>query len=235
VKSDTPRLILEFDDVETLQNELETNLVHGGALVPGEASLPERAPCALVLVHPITGRELELPAEVVFVKREGAEAATGLHLCEFGDDVVEALRAFVAEQAVTRRVSVQQQVRSLSVAEQHKLARKGNYAERLALERAFGKSVWEALLHNPRLTKPEVARIARMGTLPNPLIETIATNAAWVSSPEVRRALLGNPRLSGALVDRVLRALPKRELQAVPKQTAYPNAVRNAARRLLPN
>ena len=37
----------------------------------------------------------------------------------------------------------------------------------------YGKNVWEALLRNPRLTAPEVARIARMGQLPRPLIEII--------------------------------------------------------------
>ena len=51
--------------------------------------------------------------------------------------------------------------------------------------------MWEALLSNPRLSVMEVARIARKGQLPIPLVDQIAANDAWAASPEVRRALLG--------------------------------------------
>ena len=36
------------------------------------------------------------------------------------------------------------------------------------LERLYGKQVWESLLHNAKVTVPEVARIARKGTIPRP-------------------------------------------------------------------
>jgi len=100
-------------------------------------------------------------------------------------------------------------------------------------ERLFGKNVWEALLHNPRLTIPEVARIARKGTVPRPLLELIADNAAWAKTGPVRRALLTNRRLSSEAVMKVLRLTPKNELKLAEKQTAYPAHVREAARKLL--
>ena len=62
-----------------------------------------------------------------------------------------------------------ERIRSLSGIEQQKLAATGSLAERTALERMYGPNVWETLLRNPRLTIPEVARIARKGTLPRPL------------------------------------------------------------------
>ena len=58
-------------------------------------------------------------------------------------------------------------------------------------------------------------------------------NVRWLASPQVRRALLGNRRLTAAMIDKVLRATPKHELNLVPKQTAYPSPVREATRRIL--
>lgn len=129
--------------------------------------------------------------------------------------------------------NVYERLRHLSMVEQHKVARDGEPHERIALERIYGKSVWEPLLRNPRLTHPEVARIARMGALPRPLLELIVGNGAWLKGPEVRRALLANPRLAPDQAIRILRLLPKAELKLVPQQTAYPAAVRDLARRLL--
>ena len=76
-------------------------------------------------------------------------------------------------------------------------------------------------------------RLARLGNLPRPQLEQIVANGAWLQSPQVRRALLGNPRLSQDMARKVLRMMPQHELKLVPSQTAYPQAVRSAARRLL--
>jgi hypothetical protein len=93
--------------------------------------------------------------------------------------------------------------------------------------------VWEALLGNPQLTPPEVARIAKNPGLPAPLVATIANNGAWVSKSEVQRALLTNPRLAGPALDRVLRAIPKNELGAIASHAGYRAPIRQAAKKLL--
>ena len=129
--------------------------------------------------------------------------------------------------------NLQERLRSLSSVEQQKIAAGGVLAERVALERMYGPNVWETLLRNPRLTIPEVARIGRKGTLPRPLVETIAANATWLATGEVQRALLSNPRSSQAVVTRILQMLPRSDLQLVPQQTAYPPIVRQAAKRML--
>ena len=72
-----------------------------------------------------------------------------------------------------------------------------------------------------------------MGTLPRTMVEIIVNNGAWLQMPEVRRALLGNPRLSTDQILRILRLLPKPELKVVSTQTVYPYAVRDAAKRLI--
>jgi hypothetical protein len=131
------------------------------------------------------------------------------------------------------RAPAHERLRNLPVAEQIKLALKADTAERILLERIYGKGVWEPLLRNPRITPPEVARIAKMGSLPRPLLELIVGNGAWLGVPEVRRALLANPRLSTDVVPRILRLMPKHELKLVPTQTAYASGIREHARRML--
>jgi hypothetical protein len=129
--------------------------------------------------------------------------------------------------------NVHERLRGLNLAAQIKLATSGELHERIVLERLYGKNVWETLLRNPRLTAPEVSRIARYGSLPRVLLELILANNAWLQVPEVRRALLSNPRLGNDQIVKVLRLTPKHELKLAAVQTAYPHAVRNAAKMLL--
>ena len=128
---------------------------------------------------------------------------------------------------------VHERLRGLTLAAQIKLAASGEPHERIVLERLYGKNVWETLLRNPRLTPPEVSRIARYGSLPRVLLEIILGNATWLQVPEVRRALLANPRLGTDQALKVLRLTPRHELRIAAIQTAYPHAVRQAARLLL--
>ncbi len=129
--------------------------------------------------------------------------------------------------------NVHERLRGLTLNEQVKMAHGGEQHERIVLERMYGKNVWEPLLRNPRITGAEVARIARMGALPRPMIELIVANGAWLQIPEVRRALLSNPRLGTDQILKVLRLMPRHELKLTPKQVAYPHAVRDAAKRML--
>lgn len=157
----------------------------------------------------------------------------GSALEEEGADAQGASGGGAGEARATRADNLQERIRRLSSTDQQRVAKQGNLQERVALERTFGAAVWESLLSNSRLTAPEVARIAKKGTLVKPLIDVIVANAGWLSSTEVQRALLTNPRTSGAALTKVLRAMPRPDLQRVPQQTAYPMATRLAAKRVL--
>jgi hypothetical protein len=126
-----------------------------------------------------------------------------------------------------------ERLRKLNVTQQYKLARSGELNDRVLLERMYGKGVWEGLLQNPKLTLPEVARIARKGSVPRPLIEQIVENNGWIQSPLVRRALLSNPRVSGEGILKLLRITPRHELKVIYKTTTYSTQVREAARKVL--
>jgi hypothetical protein len=226
---------------EALEAELGKNLASGGCFVAGATGFEANETCELSIVHPESGQCLTLTARVVWVS--AAPVGVGVAFEGFGPAMREQIRAFVdapaapieeepVEDAATAE-TVHQRMRNLNVNEQLRIAREGDANERMVLERIYGKAVWAALLANPRLTPPEVARIARMGNLPLPELERIAGNAAWLSSPQVRRALLANARLPLDAARRILSAMPKQELKLVPTQTAYSGPVRAEAKRML--
>jgi hypothetical protein len=209
------------------------DLAAGGVFAPG-CALELSTECDLV-VRGAAG-ELRVGARVVFRDPRGG---AGLELIGFGPEMKEQLAALAAPaapaevDAAADSPQLHERLRQLPLAQQIKRAHSGDLQERIVLERMYGKNVWESLLRNPRLTAPEVARIARMAVLPRSLIEIILSNGAWLQIGEVRRALLGNPRLAIDQILRVLRLLSSHELKIVSVQASYPFQVREAAKRLL--
>ncbi len=248
-----PQVVLDLAG----KHELARDLAAGGVFVPG-ASVTLNEECELVMRG---SEELRVAALVVFVNDAGAGlqligcdadmkqkiAALASPPAPVAEEPAPAEEQPAAEPPTTEAEppadddpepagiakNVHERLRGLTVVQQLKYARDGELSERIVLERIYGKSVWEPLLRNPRITGPEVARIARMGALPRPMIELIVGNGGWLQIPEVRRALLSNPRLGPDQIQRVLRLLPKHELKLAAVQTAYPFAVRNAARSML--
>ena len=239
----TITLRLDYPDLDSLERDYAQNLRKGRAFVSGATGLTERDPCQVTLTHPVSGETLTVPAEAVWVKRD-EPPGVGVQFLALDEN---ALAAFVTPTDSTATPSagagnerdlgpvrnVHERVRQLSPRERDQLARQGSLPERVAVERAFGASVWESLLQNPQITPVEVARICKNGGLPTPLLSVIVGNAGWLNIGEVQRALLGNPRVRGPNLDRVLRALPRRELQRVAQQTSYSGPVRSAAQKLL--
>ena len=239
-------------------HQLARDLVAGGVFVPG-VTLAFGEDIALVLRNGTS--ELAVRATCVWVDGErgsglqlvGCDAQMKQQITELASaSPVESAEASAAEPAAAAPsdgtpsdedddvndksrypASIHERLRGMTLAQQVKVAMHGEIQERILLERMYSKNVWEALLRNPRLTGPEVARIARMGSLPRPLVEIIVSNGGWLQIPEVRRALLSNPRLGTDQILRILRLLPKHELKLAATQTAYPFAVRDAAKRMI--
>jgi hypothetical protein len=237
-------LTLNLTSEAELRTLFEQHLSKGRAFVRGAAGVGPLEACELTLQ--LGSRSHTLRAEAVFVKEEGAGCGVGLQLVGFDAAAMQALRDFVegeppepvepveqSEQPDGAPGTLLERIRRLSLAEQQKLAAAGTMQERVMLERLFGANVWEALLANPRLTVPEVARIARKGTLPRPLVENIAAHPAWLAAGEVQRALLGNARATAEVATKVLRAMSRADLLQVPQQTAYPQTIRAQARKML--
>jgi hypothetical protein len=231
------------ESTECLQRIFETELRLRRAFVAGRFSVRERERCRLLVEHP-AGGSFAVEAEAVFIKADDPGAGVGLDLVGLDAQALANLESFVRQPAPAPPVADEPQaeagplnmfarIRQLSLHEREKVARKGQLTERVALERVFGGSVWEGLLQNPSLTVPEVAQIAKKGTLPQALVGLIVANNGWLASGEVRRALLSNPRVNGAQLDRVLRATPKPELKQIAQVSPYRSQVRMAAKKLV--
>lgn len=222
----------------------------GGVFVP-DADLELNDTCELV-VRGHAG-EMALPARVVYID---PVRGTGLELLGFGPTIKERIVALAtappaSEPAIEpppddagddeedeadtpeRPKNLQDRLRGLTLAQQVRKANSSDPSTRIMLERMYGKNVWDALLRNPGLTAPEVARLSRLGTLPRVLLEVIVTNNTWLQVPEVRRALLSNPRLGTDQITRVLRLLPKHELKLASTIPAYPHSVRSLAKKMI--
>lgn len=237
------RVRIEFDSEEDLRARFETTLSHGGASAPAIVGLGPGDELEISLIHPANLARLNLRAKIVMVKPDGG---VGIAIMDFTPELRDEIAEWIethsrranerAEQGGTAEqvaANLHQRLRNLSVPDQLKVARTGDLQERVVLERIYGKHVWEALLANPKLTPPEVMRIARMPQIPRPLLEVIVANNSWLASAHVRRALLGNRRLAHELALKVLRITPKPELKLATKQTAYPPRIRQAAKRML--
>lgn len=222
---DSPSLLVTFMDADELEKELETDLGRGRAQVWGKYNMAPGQDCEVVLVHPDTGEALELSATVEEVNEDGVQVKFPVTPL-----VRNRLNKLVG---VRSGNSLQMRIRNLKGNQRRQLALTGDLAERTALERAYGKDVWDALIENPRLTVGEVVRLARIGTMPLPLVEKIIQNNAWIKVPQIRRALFTNRRLDTKMINRLLRFTPAAELRLMPEQTAYPPSVRAAARRLM--
>jgi hypothetical protein len=221
-----PSLLITFEDADQLDEHHREKLSQGRAFAPGEYELQPGARCEVVLVHPESGDSLAIDAQVESNGEEGVEVRFAL--TPLVRTRIDKLVGVPADSA-----NIQARVRKLTGAQRRQMALTGNLNERTALERAFGKEVWDALLENPSLSVGEVVRLARNGAMPMPLIDRICNNNAWIKVAQVRRALLAHPRIDGAMVIRLLRFTPPAELKLVPAQSAYSALVRATARKLL--
>lgn len=216
-----PRFTLEFPDKATLEAACKQCLDSKVARVPAVQTLEAGDRC-----------------ELAFVTADGDDDEPEAVLAGVVSEVVAEPPGIVVEVRARRRqpprtTDPNAELRGLPLHKAVKLARTSGQRERTVLERTYGKAVWQALLNNPKITIPEVARIARKRAIPQPLLASIVDNATWATSPVVRRAILANPRITTAMASTLLRMCPRNELKLATKQTAYPMNVRQMAQRLL--
>ena len=121
----------------------------------------------------------------------------------------------------------------LTVGERIALARRSSRGLVSALRERGEPRVLEALLGNPRLVEGDAVCIARAEGVPSEVLARLAEHPAWGCRQAVRRALLKNPRTPVHASMRLLKSLPRQELQKVRRDQEVPKVVRVAAERSL--
>lgn len=121
-------------------------------------------------------------------------------------------------------------IQKLSVAQKIRLAEEGDLTQRTLLYRMYGKLVFDGLLRNPRLTEMEVARLAKLGTLSQQHVQTIARKIEWLRNERIRNALLANPRVPPPIIQKIVSMLAKHELRPLLQRRDLPPPVQQAIR-----
>ncbi len=122
---------------------------------------------------------------------------------------------------------------NLGTAERVRIARYGNRGARGLVLRSSDRTLMAHLLTNPHISTEEVASLAGNAAIDPAALRRIATNSDWLRSAEVTRNLVCNPKLPMPEVERLLRTLPRDELQRLSKSGRARAAVKQAVAKRL--
>jgi hypothetical protein len=125
------------------------------------------------------------------------------------------------------------QIKNMSVKDKMILAPKADKAERAVLLRDLNASVARLIIRNPRITDEEIVQIAKNFAAPSDVLEMIAKNRKWIQNPEVRLAVVKNPRTPTPLAVAQLNYLQVKDLAVLAKSQNIRESIKNEAFKLL--
>lgn len=131
------------------------------------------------------------------------------------------------------RLSIYQMIARMSVKERIFAALKGGREARSILIRDSNRMVCTAVVKNPRITDAEVEGIANIKGISEDVLRIIARNRAWVSNYTIMHNLVRNSRCPLNFSMQYLNRLQNRDLMNLAKSKAVPDALRQAAGRLV--
>jgi hypothetical protein len=232
----------EFESEDEVRDEHRKNLAHGALLLPTADSVPLHTTLLVTLRGP-WGGESFVKATAVATLPDGV----ALSIDGNADEILERLmerrplrpstmsdstaEAAVAPQPETAQSSWDR-MRGLSQMEKLLLAVKADRSERALLVQDNDPRVLLSLLRNPRLTVDEVVRVAKSSYLNYQIAEVILKASQWMSSLDVRLALIHNAKTPPAFALRILPTLPDAEVRAIAR-TGTNMALKQAALRRL--
>jgi hypothetical protein len=129
------------------------------------------------------------------------------------------------------KLSVLQQLSAMTVPQRVKAAMKGSREMRSVLIRDPNKLVALAVLSSPKMTEMEIESIARMGSVSEDVLRTIAQARAWTKSYTVVLALVKNAKTPLAFSMHLLNRLTEKDLKQLSTNRNVPETLRIAARR----
>jgi hypothetical protein len=131
------------------------------------------------------------------------------------------------------KLSVVQQLANMTVPEKVMAAMKGGREMRSVLVRDSNKLVALAVLSSPRLTETEVESIARMGSVSEDVLRTIASTRAWMKNYGVVVALVQNAKTPLAISMNLMGRLIEKDLKLLSINRNVPETLRITARKKL--
>ncbi|MGQ0734600.1 MAG: hypothetical protein ACT4QD_13215 [Acidobacteriota bacterium] len=133
----------------------------------------------------------------------------------------------------TERVSLVARLATMSVPERLNAALKGSREIRAILIRDPNKLVALSVLSSPKLNETEVESFARMGSVAEDVLRTIARRRSWMKSYAIVLALVRNAKTPVAVSLPLLARLQEGDVKRVSLDHNVPEPLRLAARRKL--
>jgi hypothetical protein len=209
--------IAEFESEDELREEHRVNLSQGGLRLPTAETAPMHATLLVTLRGPWGGEAYAKATVVALLPGAIALAVDGNP-----EEQLARLLARPAAEPLTdepeteeKRQSVWDRMRGLSQMEKLLLAVKADRMERALLVQDNDPRVLLSLLRNPRLTVEEVVRIAKSSYLTFQIADVIMKAGQWMGSPDVRLALVHNPKTPPPFALRILPLLPDSDVRAI--------------------
>ena len=129
--------------------------------------------------------------------------------------------------------SLHEQLRDMPHAEKIRLAMNGGKAARAALIRSPQPTYHIHVVKNPRITKGEIADLARNPNAGPDAIRWIAAQSPLMADPAIRLAIVKHPKTDPQLAHSYLGRLPRAELQRLARSDDVRANLRAAALRQL--
>lgn len=231
------KLGLRFQERDAVRGFFSAARAQQGFMVP----LPERprqfATFAVTVSDP-GGFELQLQARAVQVFDRGGSLTVAFVFADWvpskDAELERKLSAAPAavDDAESTGVSPVFRIRELDPGAKQRLAMKADRAERRILCHDPLPPVLLALLSNPRLEAEDVLTIVKSTHATAGILERVAADRRWMASPEIRTAVVRNPKTPTPLAVRLLDTLPLTELRDMAKMGSIREDVRRAAFRI---
>jgi hypothetical protein len=130
-----------------------------------------------------------------------------------------------------RRLSVNQQLATMSFTDRLKAAAKGSREMRAILIRDANKLICATVLSSPKLSTQEIEGFSRMANVAEEVLRIIGSNRAWMKNYGVALGLSKNPKTPLTMSLNLLGRLNDKDLQKLSMDRNVPEQLRVAARR----
>jgi len=130
-----------------------------------------------------------------------------------------------------KQQTFQQRLGHMTVPEKVKCATKGTREMRAILIRDPNRMVAAAVLSCPKVNDAEVEAFAKMGSVSEEILRTIAQTRAWTKSYSVCLALVKNSKTPVAITMNLMQRLSDSDIKKLSSDRNVPEALRLAARK----
>lgn len=149
------------------------------------------------------------------------------------EDVSSAATPAAPEAEAEKELTVFQQVQRMNVAQKVKFAFRTDKEGRALLLKDSSKLVVMAVLNSPKITEQEIEGVAKSRAVSEDVLRAVARKKEWMANYAVKLGLAGNPKTPVGIAMSQLPLLKTKDLGFLGKDRGVPEAIRNAAQRLV--